>query len=231
LASAAGGVANSTVQTVYMGKNPVAVAMDGGTERAFVVVQGSFDLHGNPTGNGSVRIVDARRGRVLRTVGVGLSPRAVAVDERTGRVFVTNDGERSVSVLDAYSGTVLRTVRVGFGPLAIATDDRDGRVLVANEGVTDSAGDPLGNGSVSVLDARGGKVLGTVVVGMSPRAVVVDQQRGRAYVLNRVDANGGVVNGSVSVLDVRRGKLLATITLARRRGPSRSTRAPGSSLS
>src|SRR5437763_16666890 len=29
LASAAGGVANSTVQTVYMGKNPVAVAMDG----------------------------------------------------------------------------------------------------------------------------------------------------------------------------------------------------------
>jgi DNA-binding beta-propeller fold protein YncE len=39
---------------------------------------------------------------------VGLAPSAVAVDGRTGRVFVANDGERSVSVLNAYSGTVLR---------------------------------------------------------------------------------------------------------------------------
>jgi YVTN family beta-propeller protein len=213
VARAAGGVANSGVQTVYMGKNPVAVAVDGRTGRAFVVVQGGYDLHGNPTGNGSVRVVDTRHGRVLRTVGVGLSPSVVAVDERTGRVFVANDGERSVSVLDASSGTVLRTVRVGFGPIAMATDERDGRVLVANEGVTDSAGHPLGDGSVSMLDAHSGKVLGTVVVGMSPSAIAVDQQRGRAYVLNRVSANGGVVNGSLSVLDVRRVKLVATITL------------------
>src|SRR5437763_16626290 len=99
-----------------------SVAVDGRTERAFVVVQGGYDLHGNPTGNGSVRVVDTRHGRVLRTVGVGLSPGAVAVDERTGRVFVANDGERSVSVLDTYSDTVLRTVRVGFGPLAMVTD-------------------------------------------------------------------------------------------------------------
>jgi YVTN family beta-propeller protein len=210
---ATGGVANSGVQTVYVGKNPVAVAVDGRTERAFVVVQGGYDLYGNPTRNGSVRVVDTRHGRLLRTVGVGLAPSAVAVDERTGRVFVANDGERSVSVLDAYSGTVLRTVRVGFGPIAIATDDRDGRVLVANEGVTDSTGHPLGDGSVSVLDAHSGKVLGTVVVGMSPSVIAVDQQRGRAYVLNRVSANGSVVNGSLSVLDVRRVKLVATITL------------------
>jgi YVTN family beta-propeller protein len=213
MARAAGRVANSSVQTVYVGKNPVAVAVDGRTGRAFVVVQGDYALHGNPTGNGSVRVVDTRHGRVLRTVGVGLSPSAVAVDERTGRVFVANDGERSVSVLDAYSGTVLRTVRVGFGPIAIATDDREGRVLVANEGVTDSAGHPLGDGSVSMLNARGGKVLGTVGVGMSPSTIAVDQQRGRAYVLNRVSANGGVVNGTLSVLDVRRVQLVATITL------------------
>src|SRR5919201_2994755 len=135
VARAAGGVANSGVQTVYLGKNPVAVAVDGRIERAFVVVQGGYDLHGNPTGNGRVRVVDTRHGRVLRAVGVGLYPSAVAVDERTGRVFMANDGERSVSVLDAHSGTVLRTVRVGFGPLALATHDRDGRVLVANEGV------------------------------------------------------------------------------------------------
>jgi len=48
-----------------------------------------------------VSVLDARSGRILRTVTVGLGPYAVAVDERTSRVFVANYDGNTVSVLDA----------------------------------------------------------------------------------------------------------------------------------
>ena len=46
-----------------------------------VVNTGAVDSNGVPLG-GSVRVLDARSGVVLRTVAVGVAPIAVAVDER-----------------------------------------------------------------------------------------------------------------------------------------------------
>src|SRR5690349_730749 len=77
--------------------------------------------------------VVARRGAVanpvLRTIAVGQSPAALAVDERTGRAFVVNSGDNTVSVLDTRTATLLRTIGVGWAPLTIAVDERAGRVF------------------------------------------------------------------------------------------------------
>src|SRR5207237_705806 len=102
-------------------------------------------------GPGSVVMLDARSGRVLRTVRAGMVAGAVAVDTHRGRVFVMNAGgveplsmspppmasltaPGSVSVLDAGSGTVRRTIPLGKSLSMMALDDRAGRVFVLDDG-------------------------------------------------------------------------------------------------
>jgi len=173
------------LRTVTVGSRihpPTAAAVDERTGRVFVAMG---------TAN-SVGVLDARSGAVLRSIPVGPSPMALAVDARLGHVFVVNygpaDASRSplgngnVSMLDATSGRVLGTVAVGEAPRAVAVDQRDGRVFVLNGGHSDGAERVIDPGSVSVLDARTGRVVRTVRVGDLPVAVAVDEQRGRAFV-------------------------------------------------
>jgi DNA-binding beta-propeller fold protein YncE len=96
------------------------------------------------TGPGSVVMLDAHSGRVLRTVQVGVVPGAVAVDTGGGHVFVMNaagveplssppmaslSAPGGVSVLDAGRGTVRRTIPLplGKGLSMMALDARAGR--------------------------------------------------------------------------------------------------------
>lgn len=72
---------------------PVALAVDTRTQHAFV-----------RNGDGTVSVLDLTRGTTLRTVVVSkrdADAKGLAVDEQTGRVFVTSG--RAVSVLDAAS--------------------------------------------------------------------------------------------------------------------------------
>jgi DNA-binding beta-propeller fold protein YncE len=75
-----------------VGQNPTALAVDVHTRRVFVVNQGPLYRNGAGTawGYGSVSMLDATTGTLLRTTRVGQNPRAVAIDERTGRVFVAD---------------------------------------------------------------------------------------------------------------------------------------------
>jgi DNA-binding beta-propeller fold protein YncE len=57
-----------------------------------VANMGVTDTNGLPAGAGSVDIVSALDGAVLRTVPVGVAPSALAVNERTGRAVVVNAG-------------------------------------------------------------------------------------------------------------------------------------------
>ena len=134
----------AVLRTVTVGVSPQAVAVDERTHRAFVVNEGPRGRDGLPVGTGSVSVLDMRSGAVLRTIGVGVAPHAVALDARTGRVFVVNEGIQdargmittrgSVSVLDAQTGIVLRTVALGLQPIAVAVDDRIGRAFIVDHG-------------------------------------------------------------------------------------------------
>src|SRR2546421_3319892 len=66
---------------------------------------------------------------VVGTVPVGATPVSLAVDARTGRAFVVNNGDNSVSVIDSDHGKRLRTVGVGPGPTAVVVDEPGRRVL------------------------------------------------------------------------------------------------------
>jgi len=193
-----GRVARSRVAKELVGRQGIAI--DERTGRVFVVNAGYASR-----GRGSVAVLDARSGRLLRTTPVGLYPIAAVADERAGRVFVLNGGLNldvpgTVSVLDARDGRLLRTIGIEKHPLAVAVDETTGRVFVASIGNT-------GNGyaaTVAVLDAASGRVLRTVPVGNSPEAVAVDARLGQVYVAG---------DYQLKLLDEATGAVLRTVTV------------------
>jgi len=153
-----------------------------------------------PSTSGSYKEPDrlpVRPAPVLRTVGVGREPVAIAVDAQAGRTFVlSRAGE--VTVLDAATGAVMRTIAVGRGAQAVAVAASTGRAFVT---------DP---GRVFMLDARTGVVLRTFPVGGGgpTGALAVDARHGEVFV-----AANGVDHGpaSIAVLDATTGRLKRSI--------------------
>src|SRR2546423_3584526 len=166
-----------------------------------VVVAASVQVRSGPGVAGIVRVLDARSGAPVRTVTGGLFPQGVAVDEQSGRVFVSSPGFAGaglVGVLDTRTGHLLRTVDVGTDPQGqILVARWQGRVFVPVYSQT-------GNGHVSVLDARTGRPLYTIAVGKAPVWMAIDARTGRAFV---VDGS----NTGLRVLDTRNGHLLRTV--------------------
>ncbi len=149
------------------------------------------------SGAGLAVLYRADASPVVRTIALDTNPWAAALDEQSGRLYVVN---RSFGF-----GLRGRLVPIG-GNLA-----RGSTLLGSNGGgFTNSGGgfsnsgaggfttNGAGGGTVSVIDVRGGAVLGTLGVGDDPRAVTIDARHGLAYVSNDDDA-------SVSVLDTRNG--------------------------
>jgi YVTN family beta-propeller protein len=157
-----------------------------------------------------VDVLDARSGRRVRAIAVGRGAagrgtHALAVDERSGHVFVTNALDNSVSVVDARSAAVVRTIPVGHTPLAVMVDEHVSHAFVLGAGPWDN-GYSSGQGTVSLLDTRSGAVLHTVSVGIGASALAVDARSGYAFVANSGD-------GTLSVLDARSGIVVHTVAV------------------
>ncbi len=108
-----------------------------------------------PAGDGSLRMLDARSGALLRSVPIGPFTTGVAVDERRGRVYVLSVGfadarggltrPGTLNVVDERSGQIVRTLVVGAVPATLALDRRHDRLLVGCYGaVGGTADDPWG---------------------------------------------------------------------------------------
>lgn len=158
---------------------PRALAVDEGLHHAFLA----------DPGGGVVLMLDTRTGGVLHRVAVGAYPQAVAVDAPARRAFVLSvdrAGSGRVGVLDAGSGRLLRATAVGRNPTAIVVDVRHNRVVVTNAGAVDGRFMPVGDGSMSILDATTGGVIRTIPVHGGPVAVGIDEARDRAIVASVV---------------------------------------------
>jgi YVTN family beta-propeller protein len=193
------------LRTIPLGFIPSGIAVDERTDRVFLLT-GAPSFQPYPTTQCAppiVSLLDARSGRVLRTVPLGLSAAAIAVDERTGRAFVSDTLDRTVLVLDGRTASVVRTVAVGRAPGALAVDARTGDIVVAN----------AYDNSVSMVDAASGRVVRTMLLGLPPRAIVVDQRRGRVVVLTGEEFVPAASTGQVQVLDGRTGRLLHTVAV------------------
>ncbi len=105
--------------------NPAAIAVATRTNRAFVFYTTMTTGRGAA---GTLRVLDARTGQVLRTLPVTVAPAEgqVAVDERRGRVYAVDT--TGTSVFDATTGALLRTIAASGD--AIAVDAPTGRAFI-----------------------------------------------------------------------------------------------------
>jgi hypothetical protein len=91
---------------------------------------------------------------------------------------------RAVLVLDGRSSAIQQRWPVPENPTAVLVNPLTGHVLVASAGPLDATGAPLGNGTVSVLDAQTGRTLRSAPVGILPGALLADRRARHLFVVN-----------------------------------------------
>ena len=111
----------SSPRTVTVGVHPVAMAADERAGRVFILNQETS------TRTGTVSVLAATTGLVLKTIAVGYQPSALAVDEPTGHVFVTSQSA-SVPRHDAFAALIGRVQEF----MAVTPGSNRGIVTILN---------------------------------------------------------------------------------------------------
>jgi DNA-binding beta-propeller fold protein YncE len=166
-------------RTVHVGMDAGGLAISERSGHVFVIVPGPH------TGRhyacaGTVQMLSARSGALLRTVMVSTGPSQVAVDDTTGRVFILSiggplQGPGIVTVLDTHTGALLHTKQVNDsfswgGQMVIS--HRAGRVFLVPG--------YYGSQRVYALDAATGAQLYTLPFTGTP---LVDERSNRLLLL------------------------------------------------
>jgi len=201
------------VRTVELDQDVADMAVDSASARVFIDTS-----HGDAT---TLRVFDARSGAFVRTLHPPDEPAALAVSTRMGRIVAARATTYAASVrlLDPRGGAVLHTVPIDPNPVAVLVGDRSGRAYVASAGVSvgSARGCGVPNSSVSVLDARSGRLIRRIHLAAGVTSIAVDERAGRAVVTGDNRCFTGPF--SVGVLDATSGRLVRTVPL-----PLRPTR-------
>lgn len=111
-----------------------------------------------------MQIIDADSGAAIGTVTGFKRQHGVALAPELGRGFITDGGQATITIFDLKSLARLATVKTDPDADCIVYDPASERVLSMN-------GD--GN-SATVVDARSGKLVGTIALGGAPEFAVTD---------------------------------------------------------
>jgi len=116
--------------------------------------------------NGSVSI--AHQNGTVVSLKTGAGPVAIALNEKTGTVYVANSSDQTVSIIDEMNDNVIATVTTAARPYAIAVDELTNKVYVSNtfsnkltviDGWTDTASNiQAGFADTMTVDAKNSKV-------------------------------------------------------------------------
>ncbi len=215
----------AVLRRVAVGQSPIALGYDAPTGRVFVLCAGRIDTSAGLTApGGSVSVLDAATGALVRTLRVGaptLPPQSLAgaapgarqslvVDSTSGRVYVVVDA--GVLVLDGRTGAVRGELDVSGSPVPTvgAIGGRPRRLFV---GDGTAAGlptiTPLGytGGLLAILDARTGRGVANVVLRQpGVCGLAVDERAGRVLA---VELPGDRAYSAIAdVVDARTGALV-----------------------
>lgn len=143
-------------------------------------------------------------------IPVGALPSGIAVNARTGLVYVANEGDGTLSVIAAASNRVvggvslIDTLALGgsASPMGVAVDEGTNTIYVAETGAA----------KVALVDGATGTVRTTAAVAPGPWGVAVNPQTHQVYVTS--------LAGSVSVLDGASGAVTSVIDDARLQRPA-----------
>jgi DNA-binding beta-propeller fold protein YncE len=140
------GQSGALLRRVPVAANPFSLAVDPRTGHVLVGSAGPLDsLSDLPTGDGTLSVLDAARGRVLRAIRIGASPSDVAIDARAERALVVN------SYSDTHGKGALKAwrPREGWWPRALR---RIKQVICCLPFQAPPPPSPTTNGTVTTLD-------------------------------------------------------------------------------
>lgn len=175
-------LAQPVSQNIPTGQQPMAVAVNETTNKAYVVNHNSS----------SVTVIDGKTRTVAATIKTGAGPEAIAVNAVTNRVYTANSGENSVTVIDGAIDTVVGTVRTGSNCNNLAVNPTTNKIYVTNN---------FGH-SVTVIDGATNTAT-TVRVGQGPRGIAVNPVTNKIYTANYGSKDSteidGVTNTATSI--------------------------------
>ncbi len=166
--------ASSATQSVLVGRNPTAVAINSVTNKIYVA---------NFLGN-TVTVIDGATNNTT-TLTTGVYPTALVVNEATNKIYVANRGSNTVTVIDGVTNATIN-LPVGSNPISVAVNTTTNQVYVAN----------FYDSTVSVIDGATASIH-TVHLGLNlyPCAVAINQVTNKAYVVNSVSNTVSVIDG------------------------------------
>ena len=135
----------------------------------------------------SVSIIDGATG-AAKSVAVGDTPFAVAVNPATNRAYVLTYTASTMTVIDGAAGTVTKTLPLATHPSAIAVNAKTNQIYIASQNTA----------SVLVLDGATYATAATVKAGAIPYAMAVDTAANQVYVANFSSGEATVIPGSVA---------------------------------
>jgi uncharacterized repeat protein (TIGR01451 family) len=127
---------------------------------------------------------------LVASIGVGDSPRGLAVDPSRRRVYVANYGSNSVSVLDANNNSVAQTIGSIPSANGIAYDPVHDLIWVTS----------YGDDQVIPINAQNLTSLSALSVGDGPWDVVYDPVHDAVYVVNNLDDSVTVIDATTRVV-------------------------------
>ena len=134
---------------------------------------------------GMLSLADARRGRVLHAVRIGMGATLpYALDADHDHLFAW-DVSGTVEEIDLQMGRVLRTVRVGrTRPAQLVLNPVTGHVLLLYRGSDSRAGHLGVGGSMRVVSLRGDPIGPNIPLGPVPELFGIDDRSALAFVAN-----------------------------------------------
>ncbi len=120
--------------------------------------------------NGSVEILDIRRGERTAEIKGLEEPQGVYYDFKTGRLYVATGGDGKLRIYDGKSLTVRETLGFGGDADNVRYDQQTGNIWVG-----------YGNGGIAIANAAGQNV-GSVALGTHPESFQFEQNGDRVYV-------------------------------------------------
>jgi len=135
-------LAQSIIAKIALGSglNPNTIAVNPATNKAYAV----------SSTNATVSVIDGATNTHLTDIPLGTDfPVAIAVNRKTNRIYVANEGgfETRVSVIDGSTDTLLENISGFVNPLGVAVNIATNTVYVTNSdgsvGVMDGATDTL----------------------------------------------------------------------------------------
>ena len=177
-------------------------------------------------GAGMLSLADARRGRVLHAIRIGLGATLpYALDADHDHLFAW-DGSGVVEEIDLQTGRVLRTIRVGgTRPTQLVLNPVTGHLLLLYRGSDARAGHPDG-GSLRAVNLRGEAVGSNIPLGPVPDLFGIDDRSALAFVANAISdsrPSEGVPDTATSAWIRLLRRWLPFVPLALDRGPAGGT--------